>query len=576
MKIIIAKSAGFCMGVRKAVELALDTANKNPGPIYTFGDLIHNPQATALLGEKGICVMAHAPEQGDGTLLIRAHGVPPETKEQLEKAGFTVKDATCPRVIKVQLIIQRHARQGYTVIIIGEKDHPEVVGLTGYAEGKGLVIDNLQDLEDLPGFDKAIIVAQTTQNTRFYDAVKEWAARKFPHYRVFDTICDSTEKRQREVARLAEIVDAVIVVGGHHSGNTRRLVEVAQSKGKPAFQIETEEELDLQALEKFQVIGITAGASTPNWIIKKVYRTLETELSKKDQKWRRFLYAAQQNLLLTNIYVALGSGCLCYASMKLISRPFSFASVLIAVLYVLSMHMINNLTGRKSDRYNDPERAIFYNKYRRTLAALAIIAGVSGLVKSFQLGPIPFMIILAMSVMGLLYNIRLVPDRFSSIKYRRIKDIPGSKTILITIAWGIVAVILPVLSVNTDLFAIEILLVFVWCSGLVFIRTAFFDILDMQGDRIVGKETIPILMGQKNAMRMLKALIGVNLAILFFSSMYGVFSTLGFALAVCPLFTLAVLLSHEKSFMPPGIKLEFLVESGFILAGIITFLWTAL
>jgi len=576
MKIILAKSAGFCMGVRKAVELALDTANKNPGPIYTFGDLIHNPQAIALLEEKGISVIDHIPEQGNGTLLIRAHGVPPETKELLEKAGFTVKDATCPRVIKVQLIIQRYAKQGYSAIIIGDKDHPEVVGLLGYAEGKGLVIDNLKDLEALPGFDKAIIVAQTTQNTLYYGAVKQWAARTFPHYKVFDTICDSTEKRQREVARLAEVVDAVIVVGGHHSGNTQRLVEVARSKGKPAFQIETESELDIQALEKNRVVGITAGASTPNWIIKKVYRTLEMELTQKGQKWRHFLYSAQHNLLLTNIYVAIGAGCLCYASTKLIRRPFSFANILIAMLYVLSMHIINNLTGRKSDRYNDPERALFYNKYRRPLAALAIIAGASGLVKSYQLGLIPFVIILAMSVMGLLYNIRLMPDRFPSIKFRRIKDIPGSKTILIAVAWGIVTAVLPALSAGSGLFAIEIFLVFLWSSSMVFVRTAFFDILDMQGDRIVGKETIPILMGQKNAMRMLKALIGLNLATLLFSSTVGVFSSLGFVLTFCSLFALAVLLSHENSFIPPGIKLEFLVETNFILAGIITFLWLSL
>jgi len=564
------------MGVRKAVELALDTANKHPGPIYTFGDLIHNPQAIALLAEKGISIIDRIPEKGHGTLLIRAHGVPPETKEQLEKAGFIVKDATCPRVIKVQRIIQRYAGQGYTAIIIGDKDHPEVVGLLGYAQGKGIVIDNLPDLRALPGFSKAIIVAQTTQNTRFYEAVKQWAAQNFPHYNVFDTICDSTEKRQREVARLAEAVDAVIVVGGHHSGNTRRLAEVVQSKGKPAFQIETESELDLQALEKYPVIGITAGASTPNWIIKKVYRTLETELSKKDQKWRRFLYSAQHNLLLTNLYVALGAGCLCYASMKLIERPSSFANILIAVLYVLSMHIINNLTGRKSDRYNDPERALFYDKYRRTLAALAIIAGAAGLVKSYQLGPIPFIIILAMSVMGLLYNIRLVPDRFPSIKFRRIKDIPGSKTILITVAWGIVTALLPALSTGSGLFTIEVPLVFLWSASMVFVRTAFFEILDMQGDRIVGKETIPILMGQKNAMRLLKVLIGLNLAVLFFSSTYGVFSALGFILALCPLFALSVLLSHENRLIPPGIKLEFLVETNFVLAGIITFLWRLL
>ena len=163
MKIYIAKNAGFCMGVRKAVELALDTANKNPGPIYSFGDLIHNPQATALLKEKGICVINELPEKGDGVLLIRAHGIPPETKANLEKAGFIVKDATCPKVIKVQQIIKRYTRQGYRAIIIGDKDQPEVSGLQGYAEGNGIVIDNILELETLPSVDNAIIVAQITQ-----------------------------------------------------------------------------------------------------------------------------------------------------------------------------------------------------------------------------------------------------------------------------------------------------------------------------------------------------------------------------------------------------------------------------
>jgi 4-hydroxy-3-methylbut-2-enyl diphosphate reductase len=300
------------------------------------------------------------------------------------------------------------------------------------------------------------------------------------------------------------------------------------------------------------------------------------ELTQKARKWRRFLYAIEHNLLLTNIYVALGAGCLCFASAKLIRRPFAFDNILIAILYVLSMHIINNMTGRKSDRYNDPDRANFYNNYRKALAALAVIAGASGLLKAYQLGPIPFVIILAMSVMGLLYNIPLIPDRLPSIKFRRIKDLPGSKTLLIAVAWGIVTAVLPSLSPGGGLLSVEILLVFFWSSSLVFGRTAFFEILDMQGDRIVGKETIPILMGQKNAMRMLKILTGLNLAVLCFAGICGFFSNLGFVLTVCPLFALAILISHEKGFMPPGIKLEFLVETNFILAGVITFLWVLL
>ena len=159
MKIEIAKSAGFCMGVRRAVEMVLDAANKSPAAIYTFGPLIHNPQVLSVLEEKGISVLDEIPEEGSGTVLIRAHGVPPAAKVQLEKAGFSVIDATCPHVIKVQTIIKKYAGRGFQPIIIGDKNHPEVIGLLGYAGDNGIVINQLEELEALPRFEKAIIVA---------------------------------------------------------------------------------------------------------------------------------------------------------------------------------------------------------------------------------------------------------------------------------------------------------------------------------------------------------------------------------------------------------------------------------
>ncbi len=191
------------MGVRRAVEMAMDMSGNQQGPIYTFGPLIHNAQVLNLLSSKGISILEEVPEQGSGIVLVRAHGVPPKTKRQLKKAGFTVIDATCPRVIKVQSIIRRHANKGYASIIIGDRDHPEVIGLLGYAGQNGHVIGSLDELASLPPFDKAIVVAQTTQNTRVYGTIKKFIRDKHPAYKVFDTICDSTERRQTEVKRLA-------------------------------------------------------------------------------------------------------------------------------------------------------------------------------------------------------------------------------------------------------------------------------------------------------------------------------------------------------------------------------------
>jgi (E)-4-hydroxy-3-methyl-but-2-enyl pyrophosphate reductase len=573
MKISIAKTAGFCMGVRRAVEMVLDSPGTHENPIYTYGPLIHNPQVLHLLEEKGISILKDIPDQGKGTVLIRAHGVPPKTKEKLIKAGFRVIDATCPRVIKVQTIIYTHARKGNASIIVGDRDHPEVIGLLGYAGDQGYVVDSVNELEKLPAFKNAIVVAQTTQNTFLFEEIKAWTAREYPHYKIFDTICDSTEKRQAEVRRLSETVDAMIVVGGRNSGNTQRLTEIAKQSGKPVYHVEEESELDHKALAETRNVGITAGASTPNWIIKRVYRALETIPFKRTEGWLKPLFSVQRTLLLTNIYVALGAGCLCYAGTKLQGIDAYFPHVLISILYVLSMHILNHLTGIKADHYNDPDRASFYNHHMVFLTILALTAGGCGLFIAFTMGSIPFFILSVMSLMGLSYNMRIIPERFARIKIRRIRDIPGSKTILIAIAWGVVTSILPSLSASGSI-DMQAVIVFVWAMCMVFSRTAFFDILDMQGDRIVGKETIPILLGERHSISLLKHILLAMVALLVISSASGLITNLGYFIAVCPIFIYLVLLIHEQGYMLPGMRLEFLVESHFVLAGAISFLWS--
>jgi (E)-4-hydroxy-3-methyl-but-2-enyl pyrophosphate reductase len=573
MKIEIAKSAGFCMGVRRAVEMVLDAANKNSPPIYSFGPLIHNPQVLSILEEKGISILKEIPDKGHGTVLIRAHGVPPEVKQQLRDAGFSVIDATCPHVIKVQTIIRKHAQKGYASIIVGDKDHPEVVGLLGYARDKGYVVSDMEELEALPLFEKAILVAQTTQNSRQFKDIQQWAGGVVPHYKLFNTICGSTERRQTEVMRLSETVDAVIVVGGHNSGNTTRLAEIVRQAGKPVYHIETEEELIPDEFLAVQDVGITAGASTPNWIIKKVYRSLESILVKKRRGWRSAVLSIQRTLLLTGIYLSLGAGSICYACLKLQGDASPAAPVLIAMLYVLSMHMFNNLTGRKADQYNDPDRAFFYNRYRPHLTMLAVTAGVAGLMVAVFVGWIPFLILLAMSGFGVSYNLRLIPVWINTGQYRRIRDIPGSKTVLIAAAWGLVTCVVPAIALSGAV-TLGTALVFFWATCLVFTRTAFFDLLDIQGDRIVGRETIPILLGEKKTIRLLKTILVCSIGILLISTLFQMVSPLGYGLLCCSVLLYVVLNAYSRGRMLTGVGLEFLIESHLLLAGLITAFWS--
>ena len=569
MKIIIAKTAGFCMGVRRAVDMVLEAPGNQPGPINTYGPLIHNPQVLALLKEKGINSLDAIPREGTGTTLIRAHGVPPEAQMGLEEAGFKVINATCPRVIRVQTIIRKHTEKGYAAIIIGDSDHPEVIGLKGYAASHGHVVNNLAELAALPAFDQAIIVAQTTQNTEFYNTVKQWAAEQQPHYKVFDTICDSTSKRQAEITQLATRVDAIIVVGGHNSGNTLRLAEIARQTGKPTYHIETEEELDLNELAGAKTIGITAGASTPNWVIRKICRVLELIPDSRLSGWKLALFNLQKALLLTNIYVAIGAGCLCYACTRLLEAPQNFPHVLIAVLYVLSMHIINNLTGKKSDHYNDPVRARFYESNRYLLGMLALLAGGVGLTTAYSLGPLPFFVLLAMSITGLSYNLNLVPPNIKRLRYRRIKDIPGSKTVLIAVAWGVVTAILPALRYAGEVSGPATVAVFIWSTCMVFVRTAFFDLADIQGDRIVGKETIPVAFGEKQTRVLLKTMLITGATTLALAGVFNIVPWFGYLLSLCPLLFLPVALARQQGRLVPGIRLEFIAESLFVLTGLL-------
>ncbi|MBC2715311.1 MAG: 4-hydroxy-3-methylbut-2-enyl diphosphate reductase [Desulfobacteraceae bacterium] len=572
MKITIAKTAGFCMGVRRAVELALDASNRTDDPIYTYGPLIHNPQVLNILEEKGISVIKEIPEKGSGTVLVRAHGVPPEDLEKLRTAGFNVIDATCPKVIKVQSIIAKHSRQGYAVIIVGDRVHPEVIGLLGYAGENGYVAENMDALNALPKFDKAIIVAQTTQNKTFFEEVTAWAETLHLNYQVFNTICDSTESRQEDVKNLAEKVDAVVVVGGYESGNTKRLFDIARDAGKHAVHIETEAELDINQLGTPRHIAITAGASTPNWIIKRVYRELENRMMYNRRGFLRWRFFIHRNLLLSNIYLAIGAGCLTYAAAMLQGIEPALSSILVAVLYLLCMHTFNNLIDITSDRYNDPDRATFYQQNRNLLSALTGLFGLGGLLIAYKMGPLFLLLLLCMSFMGIVYIISLVPQSITGGFKPKIRDIPGSKTVLVAMAWGIVTTIVPALDGFGQIRLVTVL-IFSWTVSLVLVRTAFFDILDMQGSRIVGKETIPILLGEKKTMGLLKNLAGLMMIVLCIASAVGAVSTLGYLLSICPLSMLMFLSAYERGGIPSGFRQGFLMESHFILAGLLAGLW---
>jgi 4-hydroxy-3-methylbut-2-enyl diphosphate reductase len=278
---------------------------------------------------------------------------------------------------------------------------------------------------------------------------------------------------------------------------------------------------------------------------------------------------------MTNIYLALGAGCISYTCSRLQGLEHHARFSLIAMLYILSMQIFNHLTHIKADHFNAPERAAFYQKNMWPLAILAFTAGGFGLFLAYTMGPVAFILLLIMSLLGLSYKLRIIPKRICRGRYQRLQDIPGSKTILIALAWGIVTSVLPTVSAS-DRITIAAIPAFVLAAGMVFVRTAFFDILDIQGDRIVGRETLPILLGEQKTVLVLKTILLFIMGMLPVCSILGLTSGLGIVITIYPLSMLALLIAQEKGFLLPGIMLEFSVESLFVLTGLLTFLWSFL
>ncbi|MCS7199737.1 MAG: 4-hydroxy-3-methylbut-2-enyl diphosphate reductase [Caldimicrobium sp.] len=276
VEIKIAKKAGFCMGVRRAVNLVLKALNSGMTPIYTYGPLIHNPQTLELLSSLGVKVIKDVNEElPKGTCIIRAHGVPPKEREALEKR-HTIIDGTCPRVLKVQALAKGAKEAQKKVVIIGDKDHAEVKGILGYCEGVGYVVSSFQDIEKLPPLDNYLILSQTTQDEEIFKFLAEEILSRFPGGKVINTICNATEVRQNEVRRLSRECPAIVVIGGKFSANTVRLAQIAQNESRDVYLIEKVEELPLNTLKNYPKVGITAGASTPNWLINEVVDRLRS------------------------------------------------------------------------------------------------------------------------------------------------------------------------------------------------------------------------------------------------------------------------------------------------------------
>jgi len=567
MGIKLAETAGFCMGVKRAVDMVLEIArNKEDKKVYTYGPLIHNPQTVELLRKRGVVPVNSIEAIQDGIVVIRAHGISPREKKEISEKGVKIVDATCPRVARVQAIIKKHSSLGYKIIIAGDKEHPEVTSLLGYSSDNGIVINSEEDVSNLPLYDKVCVVAQTTQDSVRYKKITKEITQKFPEAIIFNTICDSTEKRQAEVRDLSSEMDGIIIVGGRNSANTQRLAQISEGCGTRTCHIETAEELDDIDLSGCKNIGVSAGASTPNWITESVIDYLTHNQREAVPGKLRFFYNLGIFLVRTDISSAIGAGCLSLVSMLLQGLSVNLSNILIAALCVYAIHTINRLQKKSFGRIRGSFREKSYIQHRGIYMTVAMVSLVLASVLSFVAGPAPFILVGIISLSGVLYNVTLWG--------RRLEDVPGSKNIFTAMGWAVVAVVVPQVSVSLEI-TCEMVVAFMFVFVLVFSKSVLSDTIDIQSDRLIGHETIPVIMGETHARNLLKGISIFAGIVLIAAIPAGCLHSLSLCLVLLvPLFYIWICLRLcDRKVRFSRMALEGLLGINYVIAGLSACLW---
>jgi 4-hydroxy-3-methylbut-2-en-1-yl diphosphate reductase len=283
MEIIIAKNSGLCYGVKRALQLAKKTRRRSPGRVFTWGELIHNPRVIADLEKQGLQTAEDLESIRQGTVIIRSHGVAPEIYKILKKKKTEIIDATCPIVKKIQELVKRLARENGEIIIVGNREHPEIKGLVGYSEGKGKIIENEAQARVLPRKKTRAVLAQSTQDRYLFGQVVAALMEKTGELKVYNTICQSTQTRQKSTSELASRVDVLFIVGGKNSSNSNKLFQISKRILPRTYFIETARQITPRLLKGAQKIGISGGASTPPEAIEEAVAKIRNSYERQSQ-----------------------------------------------------------------------------------------------------------------------------------------------------------------------------------------------------------------------------------------------------------------------------------------------------
>lgn len=287
MQVIVAKKSGLCYGVKRALRMAKETRKIKKQNVYTFGDLIHNPQVIANLEKQGIHSINDLDQVDSGPIILRSHGVSPKIYSYLQKKNIEIVDATCPIVKKIQKLVEELASQGDEIIIVGNKEHPEIEGLIGYSKGRGIIVENERQVRALPSKKRRAVLAQSTQDLYLFHAVVNALIEKTKELKVFNTICRSTQTRQKSTSELASEVDTLFIIGGKKSSNTQKLYQISKRILPHTYFIEKAEQITPDMIKGAKKIGLSGGASTPPEVIEKAVAKIKSSCQRQSQTEKR-------------------------------------------------------------------------------------------------------------------------------------------------------------------------------------------------------------------------------------------------------------------------------------------------
>jgi 4-hydroxy-3-methylbut-2-enyl diphosphate reductase len=512
MKVIVAKTAGFCWGVKRAMDAVLEASvHNNGGVVQTLGPLIHNPQALELIGKRGVSV-AEAPEQVvNGTVVIRAHGIPIQDlrglKERQARGELKIVNATCPEVAKVHHKIKKWSPKGYFTVILGSHGHAESVAHRSFADSGSVIVANLAEAEALTDeqLKKVLVVAQTTFTVKDYQIITDYLRTRAGEAVFENTICEDTWMRQDEARELARTVDSVIVVGGKASSNTKHLAELAQHYGKPVQYVETASELDLHGFTGKETVGVLAGASTPTWLVDEVVDLLE-EVGGGPGKLARFMASAFSSPTI----MAMGAACTSIGVQHWLGLQLGFRSPLVTGTYVLAMYLLSPFLDPLGLGAKGPGRARFLERHREVLLAVAISALLISLGAAAAMGWKAFLVVAFASLLGVTYRRGLKTGG----RQLSLSGLPGAKDFLVAAALGIVVVVMPVWQ-KGGRWHLHTFAALALVAALGFARTVINDIRDMQNDQVLGRDTLPIAVGKQKAKAILVGvLVGLFVVLL--------------------------------------------------------------